>query len=219
MRLEQKVDHWGYKLPADNAGERPPERLAPLPQPRKPPSPPELVRRALRGDPHRRPGRGGHPGPFRPSYPAASPPYRGDRPATRSLVLARGPPVLVGREEPPPGTSDNPFDLRGRRHPGRIANSKDHDIAYLEARRRPARVEERIKEAKECGLTLTSPTLASRLTGGGSWRWRWPRCCWPGPGGGGARASSWRRPQSDRVPAAARGGKAGAQRQTDHAGA
>jgi hypothetical protein len=29
MRLEQKVDHRGYKLPADNAGERLPERLAP----------------------------------------------------------------------------------------------------------------------------------------------------------------------------------------------
>jgi hypothetical protein len=39
------------------------------------------------------------------------------------------------------------------RHPGLITNSKDPDIAYLEARRRPARVEERIKEAKECGLT------------------------------------------------------------------
>lgn len=39
------------------------------------------------------------------------------------------------------------------RHPGRITNSKDPDIAYLEARRRLARVEERIKEAKECGLT------------------------------------------------------------------
>lgn len=61
--------------------------------------------------------------------------------------------MLVGREEPRPGASDNPFDLRGRWHQGRITNSKDPDIAYLEARRRPARVEERIKEAKECGLT------------------------------------------------------------------
>jgi hypothetical protein len=29
MRLEPKVDYWGYKLPADNAGERLLERLAP----------------------------------------------------------------------------------------------------------------------------------------------------------------------------------------------
>jgi len=78
---------------------------------------------------------------------------RGDRPATRSLVLARGPPVLVGREEPGPGASDNPFDLRGRAAPGPDHQLQGPDIVYLEARRRPARVEERVKEAKECGLT------------------------------------------------------------------
>jgi hypothetical protein len=39
------------------------------------------------------------------------------------------------------------------RHPGLITNSKDPDIVYLEARRRPARVEEWSKAAKEYGLT------------------------------------------------------------------
>lgn len=39
------------------------------------------------------------------------------------------------------------------RHQGLITNSKVPDIAYLEARRRPVRVAERVKEAKECGPT------------------------------------------------------------------
>jgi hypothetical protein len=39
------------------------------------------------------------------------------------------------------------------RHQGLITNSKVPGIAYLEARRRPVRVAERVKEAKECGPT------------------------------------------------------------------
>ena len=61
--------------------------------------------------------------------------------------------VLVRREEPHPGASYNLFDPHGLRHQALITNSQDPDIAYLEARHRlHARVEDRIKEAKECGL-------------------------------------------------------------------
>ncbi|MGH7640739.1 MAG: IS1380 family transposase [Candidatus Dormibacteria bacterium] len=62
--------------------------------------------------------------------------------------------VLVRREEPHPGASYNLFDPNGLRHQALITNSKDPDLAYLEARHRlHARVEDRIKEAKECGLS------------------------------------------------------------------
>jgi hypothetical protein len=61
--------------------------------------------------------------------------------------------VLVRREEPHPGASYNLFDPHGLRHQALITNSQDPDIAYLEARHRlHARVEDRIKEAKDCGL-------------------------------------------------------------------
>jgi hypothetical protein len=61
--------------------------------------------------------------------------------------------VLVRREEPHPGASYHLFDPHGLRHQALITNSQDTDIAYLEARHRlHARVEDRIKEAKECGL-------------------------------------------------------------------
>jgi hypothetical protein len=61
--------------------------------------------------------------------------------------------VLVRREEPHPGASYHLFDPNGLRHQALITNSQDSDIAYLEARHRlHARVEDRIKEAKECGL-------------------------------------------------------------------
>jgi hypothetical protein len=61
--------------------------------------------------------------------------------------------VLVRREEPHPGASYTLFDPNGLRHQALITNSQDSDIAYLEARHRlHARVEDRIKEAKECGL-------------------------------------------------------------------
>ena len=57
------------------------------------------------------------------------------------------------REEPHPGASYNLFDPHGLRHQALITNSKDSDIAYLEGRHRlHARVEDRIKEAKDCGL-------------------------------------------------------------------
>jgi hypothetical protein len=60
--------------------------------------------------------------------------------------------VLVRREEPHPGASYNLFDPNGLRHQTLITNSQDSDIAYLEARHRlHARVEDRIKDAKECG--------------------------------------------------------------------
>jgi hypothetical protein len=72
------------------------------------------------------------------------------------LDLAKWPPgsrVLVRREEPHPGASYNLFDPGGWRHQALITNSKDTDIAYLEARHRlHARVEDRIKDAKDCGL-------------------------------------------------------------------
>jgi hypothetical protein len=65
----------------------------------------------------------------------------------------RGARVLVRREEPHPGASYNLFDPHGLRHQALITNSQDPDTAYLEARHRlHARVEDRIKEAKECGL-------------------------------------------------------------------
>jgi hypothetical protein len=58
--------------------------------------------------------------------------------------------VLVRWEEPHPGASYNLFDPNGLRHQALITNSQDSDIAYLEARHRlHARVEDRIKEAKE----------------------------------------------------------------------
>jgi hypothetical protein len=60
---------------------------------------------------------------------------------------------LVHREEPQPGASYNLFDSHGPRHQALITNSQDPDIAHLEARHRlHARVEDRIKEAKECGV-------------------------------------------------------------------
>ena len=65
----------------------------------------------------------------------------------------RGARVLMRREEPQPGASYNLFDPHGLRHQALITNSQDLDTAYLEARHRlHARVEDRIKEAKECGL-------------------------------------------------------------------
>src|ERR1035437_7700471 len=64
----------------------------------------------------------------------------------------RGARVLMRREEPQPGASYNLFDPHGLRHQALITNSQDLDTAYLEARHRlHARVEDWIKEAKECG--------------------------------------------------------------------
>jgi hypothetical protein len=76
---------------------------------------------------------------------------------TRLLDLSswpKGSRVLVRQEEPHPGASYNLFDPHGMRHQALITNSQDPDMAYLEARHRlHARVEDRIKEAKECGLS------------------------------------------------------------------
>ena len=75
---------------------------------------------------------------------------------TSLLDLAKWPEgsrVLVRREEPHPGANYNLFDPGGLRHQALITNSQDPDIAYLEARHRlHARVEDQIKDAKDCGL-------------------------------------------------------------------
>jgi hypothetical protein len=61
----------------------------------------------------------------------------------------KGTQVLVRREEPPPGASYALFDPHGLRYQALITNSKDSDIAHLEARHGLyARVEHRIKETK-----------------------------------------------------------------------
>ena len=58
------------------------------------------------------------------------------------------------REEPHVGAQFNLFDPAGWRHQVFITNSTDADIVYLEARHRGhARVEDRIKKAKELGLS------------------------------------------------------------------
>ncbi len=67
--------------------------------------------------------------------------------------MARGFRVLVRREEPHSGANYNLFDPHGLRHQALITNSADPDLAYLEARHRlHARVEDQIKDAKDCGL-------------------------------------------------------------------
>ena len=75
---------------------------------------------------------------------------------TSLLDLAKWPAgsrVLVRREQPHPGANYNLFDPGGLRHQALITNSQDPDIAYLEARHRlHARVEDQIKDAKDCGL-------------------------------------------------------------------
>ena len=61
--------------------------------------------------------------------------------------------LIVRKEEPHPGAQFNLFDTDGYRYQTFICDAADTDIAYLEARHRGhARVEERIKDAKDCGL-------------------------------------------------------------------
>lgn len=61
--------------------------------------------------------------------------------------------LIVRREEPHPGAQFSLFDLDGYRYQAFICDSTDIDLAYLEARHRGhARVEDRIKDARECGL-------------------------------------------------------------------
>ena len=61
----------------------------------------------------------------------------------------KGTQVLVRRVEPPPGASYALFDPHGLRYQTLITNSKDSDIAHLEARHGlHARMEHRIKETK-----------------------------------------------------------------------
>lgn len=75
---------------------------------------------------------------------------------TSLLDLAKWPEgsrVLVRREEPHPGATYNLFDPGRLRHQALITDSQDPDIAYMEARHPPhARVEDQIKDAKDCGL-------------------------------------------------------------------
>jgi hypothetical protein len=61
--------------------------------------------------------------------------------------------LIVRKEEPHPGAQFNLFDVDGYRYQAFMCDAADPDIAYLEARHRGhARVEERIKDAKDCGL-------------------------------------------------------------------
>lgn len=61
--------------------------------------------------------------------------------------------AVCRREEPHVGAQFNLFDPAGWRHQVFITNSTDTDIVYLEARHRGhARVEDRIKAAKDLGL-------------------------------------------------------------------
>jgi hypothetical protein len=61
--------------------------------------------------------------------------------------------AICRREEPHVGAQFNLFDPNGWRHQVFITNSADADIVYLEARHRGhARVEDRIKQAKQLGL-------------------------------------------------------------------
>lgn len=75
---------------------------------------------------------------------------------TAYLDLSAWPPgtrAICRREEPHVGAQFNLFDPAGWRHQVFISNSTDPDIVYLEARHRGhARVEDRIKTAKDLGL-------------------------------------------------------------------
>jgi hypothetical protein len=72
------------------------------------------------------------------------------------LDLSGWPPgtrAICRREEPHVGAQFNLFDPAGWRHQVFITNAADADIVYLEARHRGhARVEDRIKAAKDLGL-------------------------------------------------------------------
>lgn len=62
--------------------------------------------------------------------------------------------MIVRREDPHPGAQLTFTDLDGHRFQCLITDSDDPDIRYLEARHRGhARIEDRIKEAKEMGLS------------------------------------------------------------------
>jgi len=71
----------------------------------------------------------------------------------RSVGLAPRHRMIVRRELPHPGATFNLFDPLGFRHQVFICDTADPDIAYLEARQRGhARVEDRIRGAKDTGL-------------------------------------------------------------------
>lgn len=75
---------------------------------------------------------------------------------TESLDLAAWPSgtrAILRREEPHPGAQLSFTDIEGHRFQVFICDSDDDDIAYLEARHRGhARVEDRIRNAKQTGL-------------------------------------------------------------------
>jgi hypothetical protein len=61
--------------------------------------------------------------------------------------------VIVRREHPHPGAQMTFTDHDGRRFQATLTDQPDADIAYLEARHRGhARVEDRIRAAKDCGM-------------------------------------------------------------------
>jgi Transposase DDE domain group 1 len=61
--------------------------------------------------------------------------------------------VIVRREHPHPGAQMTFTDHDGRRFQATLTDQPDTDIAYLEARHRGhARVEDRIRAAKDCGM-------------------------------------------------------------------
>jgi hypothetical protein len=71
--------------------------------------------------------------------------------------------MIARRELPHPGATFNLFDPQGYRHQVFLCDSADPDIAYLEARHRGhARVEDRIRNAKDTGLrNLPFPAFAN----------------------------------------------------------
>ena len=82
--------------------------------------------------------------------------------------------MIVRRELPHPGRHFNLFDPQGYRHQVFLCDSADPDIVYLEARHRGhARVEDRIRSAKDTGLEI-SHSPPSRTTPAG-----WNSCSWP----------------------------------------
>jgi len=89
---------------------------------------------------------------------------------TRYLDLSAWPAgtrAIGRREEPHPGAQFNLFDPDGYGHQVLITNSKDPDIAYLEARHRGhARVEDRIRWGK-AWVWRTSPSPSSPRTRSG----------------------------------------------------
>lgn len=90
--------------------------------------------------------------------------------------------VIVRREAPHPGAQFTRFDPQGWRHQAFMTNGDDPDRAYLEARQRGhARVEDRIRTGKDCGLR-TFPCLAFAANAVWLLCVQLARTCWRGRG-------------------------------------